>query len=191
MRRWTDTLAAGAMALAVCLFASCSQDSGTCQPACPAGSGCQDADGVGAPECVTPEGELACAADANCPEDGSCEDGLCMRMCGCASDMDCPFGFFCVTEDEGCGLCMSTESYSCTTDDDCLAVVDASNCCRCPRPRNLAAVEAGSCLVAVAEADDPPAGCEPDCSGIDHCWPCTKDPAGLTCSGPGPTSCHF
>lgn len=195
----------GAFMLAACLFAGCGgqDEQGTdagrddggpepaCTPACPATSTCQDRDGVGAPECVTPGGALTCADDTHCPDDGVCTQGMCVRICACLTDDDCPLDHLCVTEDEGCGLCVPLEPYLCSGDGDCVVVVDASNCCRCPRPRNRATLEATTCLVPHPQAGDPPAGCEPDCAGIDHCWPCEQDPAGLHCQTGFYQICRF
>ncbi len=187
MRHTAYLFAAGLLAMAM-VQVGCDL---TCDPTCPSGSTCRDRDGVGAPECVTPEGELACAGDSHCPADGDCMDGLCSRRCGCATDNSCTWGDICVTEDEGCGLCMSTDDRACDRDADCLAVVDASNCCRCPRSRNRTAAEADPCLVEFPQTGPPPVGCQPDCGGVDHCWPCDDAPIEVTCDGGAHPICHI
>ncbi len=165
-----------------------SADIPSCEPPCPAGSECLDRDGVGAPECVRPSGELACVGDdfdhAYCPEDGTCEGDVCVRWCSCLEDSDCGVDeVICVNEDTGCGMCALRDAYSCLDASDCRYVVDLSLCCRCPKARNASTVAADPCLVAYPPVGVPPPGCEPDCTGIDHCWPCAPDGSGLECRG--------
>lgn len=156
-----------------------------CAPACPANTVCADLDGVGLPECMWPSsGDLACDAVEHCPADGACDLTVnrCQRSCMCSSNPDCGSPeLVCVTEDVGCGLCLPREYFSCDSDTDCVLVVDLSRCCSCPKPRNAETVAAFPCLQPYPFVGVVPAGCEPDCSGVEHCWPC--DGSSLGCLG--------
>ena len=174
--------------LLVLPLSSCSDDeSGNCSPACPATAVCMDSDGQGDWECYvdTEPPLLACAADSHCPADGNCIDGRCVRQCGCVEDADCQQGHLCVTEDLGCGICLPEEDFACSGTSECMLVEDVSQCCPCPKARNLTARDADPCLMDSPPGRQVPEPCQTDCSEVDRCWPCTPGAEQLTCSAAG------
>jgi len=154
-----------------------------CSPECPDGSECRDLDGLGEPECLLPSGRLACVDDRHCPVDGRCsQEGTCRcRYVGCASDEDCAVSFICVDEYGSCGLCMPFSYFACEVDDDCALVFYLSKCCPEPVIRNISVLDGAQCMSTFPPVGEPPAGCEPDCSGIDHCWPIPSETARVCC----------
>lgn len=161
-----------------------------CNPPCPDGSECADLDGLCEPECVLPNGKLACSDDTHCPIGGACmPDETCSYgQCSCIDDAACPPGYICVDEDGSCGICVPRGYYECVQDSDCLAAIVISRCCSLPMPRNVTTVESTPCLVEFPHEGPPPAGCEPDCScngmgQTNHCWPLPVEPLVVTCNG--------
>lgn len=173
--------------LVIALSACSGGESSPCSPACPDTAVCMDSDGLGDWECYvdTEPPSLACAADSQCPSDGSCIDGRCVRQCGCVEDADCPEDHLCLTEDLGCGVCLPGDDFACGQDADCAWVVDVSRCCPCPKARNLTTRDADECLVDAPFGGQSPEACLPDCSGVDHCWPCPVGPEQASCSAGG------
>jgi Cys-rich repeat protein len=120
-----------------------------------------DCDGIVDEGCQTP-----CTSDADCAPMEACINGVCIVYCGCASDADCPVGFYC----EEC-MCMPED---CPDED-----MDGFLSCRDDCDDYDASVHPG----AAEECD----ARDNDCDGIidEGCeFPCTSDadcPAGQYC----------
>ncbi len=176
------------MLFLVLVFAACSSEGfEPCGPACPATSVCMDADGLGAWECYvdTEPPILACNEDSHCPTDGACNNQACLRHCGCIEDAACPENNLCVTEDQGCGLCLPASDFACGSDSDCAWVVDLRQCCACPKARSVLVKDGDPCLVDSPFTGEVPTDCRPDCTQVDHCWPCPIGPNQVNCSASG------
>ncbi len=176
------------MLFLVFVFAACSSEGyAPCGPACPATSVCMDADGLGTWECYvdTEPAALACNEDSHCPTDGACSNQACLRHCGCIEDAACPETHLCVTEDQGCGLCLPASDFACGSDSDCAWVVDLRQCCACPKARSVLVRDGDPCLVDSPFTGEVPADCRPDCTQVDHCWPCPPGADQVNCTASG------
>lgn len=155
-----------------------------CTPPCPEGSECIELDSYGEPECVWPEGWLACADDSHCPIQGVCDlGGYCSLNCsGCMGDEDClEFGAICRSEGFGCEYCMPIELYSCGSDSDCVVAVRIDSCCPNPSIWNTQTVESNSCLEEYPYSGQVPDACKPDCTRMNHCWPIIEEQIVAVC----------
>jgi MYXO-CTERM domain-containing protein len=86
-----------------------------------------------------------CTSDAQCPQNGVCDNGQCVLAPPCGSSADCPAGDTCTAD----GRCVPTGGGSCTTLADC--------------PNGLACVS-GSCVACTQGGNDCGAGyrCAPN-----------------------------